>query len=256
MKLLKLIANLGYGSRRIVGQMIDAGVVTDADGRALSEKQVIGVPSINQRDATQSRKGEVRYQDVRVDQKPLDPAPGVVLLMNKPCGYTCSTRDPNLVVYDLLPPRFRLRDPIIAPIGRLDRQTSGLLLLTDDGALQHRITSPRTHLPKTYRAQLASPLRADAAEIFASGSMMLDGETEPLRAAQLEIVDAQDVRVTISEGRYHQVRRMFAALGNHVEALHRESIGGLNLGELPEGQFRILSADELRRVFDVGLSAT
>ncbi len=243
MKLLKLIANLGYGSRRVVGQMFDAGMITDGRGQALDEKQSVCMP-----DGTPA-KNDVHYQDIRIEGQPLDPAPGVVLLMNKPCGYTCSTRDPNQVVYDLLPARFRLRDPIIAPIGRLDRQTSGLLLLTDNGALQHRITSPRTHLPKSYRAQLASPLRADTADIFASGTMMLDGETEALRAANLAVIDAQTVRVIISEGRYHQVRRMFAAVGNHVESLHREAIGGLALGDLPEGQFRVLSAVELSRVF-------
>jgi 16S rRNA pseudouridine516 synthase len=152
-------------------------------------------------------------------------------------------------VYDLLPPRFRLRNPIIAPIGRLDRPTSGLLLLTDDGQLQHRITAPKTHLPKSYIAELAHPLRGDEAAAFASGTIMLDGEATPLRPADLSPISEKIARVVITEGRYHQVRRMFACVGNHVESLHREKIGQLDLGDLAEGAWRVLTADELGLVF-------
>ena len=161
----------------------------------------------------------------------------------------CSTRDPNQLVYDLLPPRFRLRNPIIAPVGRLDRPTSGLLLLTDDGQLQHRITAPKTHLPKSYIADLAQPLRGDEAAAFASGTLMLDGEATPLRPANLIRIDENKVRVVITEGRYHQVRRMFAALGNHVESLHREQIGQLSLGDLAVGAWRVLTTQELALLF-------
>jgi 16S rRNA pseudouridine516 synthase len=231
MKLLKYIGNLGYGSRREVQAMFDAGRICDATGMVLHGKSGC--------DPNQ----------LLIDGACIDPPPGVVLILHKPAGYTCSTRDPNQVVYDLLPARFRLRQPIIAPIGRLDRPTSGLLLLTDDGHLQHRITAPKTHLAKRYIAQLAQPLRGDEVAAFAAGTMMLDGEATPLRPASLVCINETTVRVVITEGRYHQVRRMFACLGNHVECLHREQIGGLNLGTLATGEWRVLEASELASVF-------
>ena len=227
MKLLKLIANLGYGTRREVAVMFANGRIRSVDGALLHEKSAC------------------EYPQIRVDGAALDPVRGSVLLMHKPCGYTCSTTDPKLVIYDLLPERFRLRSPIMASVGRLDRQTSGLLLLTDDGQLLHKITSPKTHLPKSYIAELAQPIEGHEAEIFASGTLMLEGEATPLRPAELHIISANCARITITEGRYHQVRRMFAAAGNHVDTLHRERVGGLELGALESGQWRVLSASEL-----------
>jgi 16S rRNA pseudouridine516 synthase len=224
-KLLKYIANLGYGSRREVQAMLDAGRIRGAQGQMLSAKD------------------QPAHAEIFIDGAPMDPPPGTVLMLHKPCGYTCSTRDPNHVVYDLLPPRFALRSPIIAPIGRLDRQTSGLLLLSDDGDLQHRITSPRSQLPKKYLAQLDSPPALDTAEIFASGTLMLDGESTPLQPAKLRMLGALSAEIIITEGRYHQVRRMFAALGCHVLSLHRSAIGTLELGDLAEGAWRVLDLD-------------
>lgn len=233
MKLLRAIANLGYGSRRQVQQMFRDGRITDAAGEVLYADDV--------RDLA----------DVRVDGEPLDPPPGLVLMLHKPVGYTCSTKDAGRLVYDLLPPRFRLRDPVVSSVGRLDRDTSGLLLMTDDGALLHRIISPKHHVPKVYEATLARDLRGDEAALFASGTLMLDSETTPLAPATLEIVDARHARLTITEGRYHQVRRMFAAVGNHVQALHRSRIGALSLGALPAGQWRRLDADDVDAIFGV-----
>ena len=226
MKLVRLIANLGYGSRKQVAQMFRQGLVTDAAGEVLYADD------------------RVDHADVRIEGEPLDPAPGMLLMLHKPVGYTCSTRDPGRIVYDLLPPRFRLRKPLLSTVGRLDRDTSGLLLMTDDGALLHRITSPRTAVPKTYEAELAEPLRGDEAALFASGTLMLDSETTPLQPALLEPTGERSARLTITEGRYHQVRRMFAAAGNHVEALHRSRVGALGLGDLPEGEWRLLDEAE------------
>ena len=125
-------------------------------------------------------------------------------------------------------------------MGRLDRDTSGLLLFTDDGALLHRISSPKSKLSKVYEATLASDLRGDELELFASGTLMLESEQTPLLPAELEVIDARHARLTLHEGRYHQVRRMFAAVGNHVAALHRSRVGGLDLGDLPAGEWRRL----------------
>jgi 16S rRNA pseudouridine516 synthase len=227
MKLVKYLSNLGYGSRREVERMVRERRVTHADGAPLAEGDVFD------------------HDDVLIDGARLDPAPGVVIMMHKPIGYVCSTTDTNPVVYDLLPTRFRKRSPIIAPVGRLDLDTSGLLLLTDDGALNHRVTTPRTHLPRIYEATLSSDLRGDEPALFASGTLMLKGEAEPLKPAGLEILDARHAHISITEGRYHQVRRMFAAAGNHVEALHRRAIGRLELGDLGAGKWRLLTVEEL-----------
>jgi 16S rRNA pseudouridine516 synthase len=231
MKLLKHLANLGYGSRKEVALMLKNGWVTDAAGNTLDEGS------------------RVAHQDVRVDDEPLDPAPGMLLMLHKPVGYTCSTKDTGRLVYDLLPERFRLRNPVLSSVGRLDRDTSGLLLMTDDGALLHRITSPKSHLPKVYVAALASDLRGDEGAAFASGTLMLEGEKEALAPATLEVLSPREARVTTIEGRYHQVRRMFVALGNHVEALRRERIGGLELGPLAPGQWRLLGEEDRAALF-------
>src|SRR5690606_31583867 len=163
-------------------------------------------------------------------------------------GYTCSTRDPGRIVYDLLPPRFRLRSPLLSTVGRLDRDTSGLLLLTDDGGLLHRIVSPKSKLAKVYEATLAEDLRGNEVELFASGTLMLEGEKTPLAPAMLEVLEPRRARLVLTEGRYHQARRMFAATGNHVVALHRSQMGGLDLGGLPEGQWRALDEGDLDRL--------
>ncbi|GAB3380451.1 pseudouridine synthase [Lysobacter fragariae] len=231
MKLVKLIANLGYGSRKDVTAMFRAGRITDANDEVLYADD------------------QVAFDTIRVDGEPLDPPAGLLVMLHKPIGYTCSTKDPGRIVYDLLPPRFRLRSPLLSPVGRLDRDTSGLLLMTDDGALLHRIVSPKSHLAKVYEATLAHDVRGDEAEIFASGTLLLESEKTPLAPARLEMLEPRRARLTLTEGRYHQVRRMFAAVGNHVDALHRSRIGGLGLGDLPAGQWRALHVPEVTQLF-------
>lgn len=235
MKLLRLIANLGYGSRKQVTALFREGRITDADGEVLYADDELGV--------------HATHDTVRVDGEPLDPAPGLLLMLHKPAGYTCSTRDQGRLIYDLLPPRFRLRDPVLSTVGRLDRETSGLLLMTDDGALLHRIISPKAEIPKVYEATLARPLRGDEAALFASGTLMLESEQKPLLPAELETLDPQRARLTLHEGRYHQVRRMFAAVDNHVETLHRVSVGGLSLDGLEAGRWRALDDADQARLF-------
>ena len=231
MKLVKVLANLGHGSRKQVALMFREGRVTDAAGEVLYADD------------------QPAWEDVRVDGEPLDPPPGLLLMLHKPAGYTCSTKDRGRLVYDLLPPRFALRSPALSTVGRLDRDTSGLLLLTDDGQLLHRIISPKSKIAKVYEATLAEPLRGDEAALFASGTLLLDSEATPLLPAGLEALSPTRARLTLHEGRYHQARRMFAAVGNHVSALHRAQVGGLSLGDLPEGQWRILDASDRDRLF-------
>ncbi|SDL02219.1 ribosomal small subunit pseudouridine synthase A [Modicisalibacter muralis] len=169
------------------------------------------------------------------------------LMMHKPLGVEC-TRRPGLypTVLELidLPKVERLH-----PVGRLDVDTSGLVLLTDDGQWTHRVTSPKAKCAKVYVAALAEALEGDAAEraieAFAKG-IQLDGEDAPTRPAELTLVSAHEARLSLTEGKYHQVRRMFAAIGNHVESLHRESIGPLKLDpDLEPGECRMLRDAEV-----------
>jgi len=231
MKLVRLLANLGYGSRKQVQFLLREGYVTRADGSELGPDDIAA------------------HHDIRVDGEPLDPAQGMVLMLHKPLGVTCSTKDTGRLVHDLLPPRFRLRNPQLSTVGRLDRDTTGLLLLTDDGALLHRITSPKSKLAKVYEATLAQPVRGDEAARFASGDLLLENESTPLAPAELEVLAPDRARLFLHEGRYHQARRMFAAVGNHVETLHRSAIGGLTLGALAPGEWRMLDPRDLARLF-------
>jgi 16S rRNA pseudouridine516 synthase len=238
-RLDRLLANLGYGSRRDVQALIASGKVV-LDGKVLKDAGTkVAV------DATLPERMTIR--GVAVDP----PAP-LVLLMHKPLGVTCSHKEDGQKIYDLLPRRWQIRDPALSTVGRLDKDTSGLILITDDGDFLHRVISPKRHVPKTYLATLDRPLKGSEGAVFAAGTLMLEGEEKPLLPAQLDVVDDKTARLTITEGRYHQVRRMFAAVGNHVVTLHRERIGGLTLpADLDPGQYRILPANEAETVFNV-----
>lgn len=231
MRLVRLIANLGYGSRREVQALFREGRITDATGEVLYADD------------------QTTHENIRIDGAPLDPPGGLTLMLHKPVGYTCSTKDRGALVYELLPSRFQHRAPLLSTVGRLDRDTSGLLLMTDDGVLLHRIVSPKSALAKVYLADLAQDLRGDEAAAFASGALMLDSETTPLAPVAMETLTPRRARLVLTEGRYHQVRRMFGAMGNRVTALHRERIGGLSLGDLPSGQWRALCAADLETLF-------
>jgi 16S rRNA pseudouridine516 synthase len=231
MKLVRLLANLGYGSRKQVAQLFREGAVTDAAGDVLYADD------------------KVDHADVRFEGEPLDPPQGMVLMLHKPTGYTCSRKDVGRLVYDLLPPRFGVRNPVLSTVGRLDRDTSGLLLFTDDGQMLHKIISPKSALAKVYEATLAEDLKGNEGELFAAGTLMLDGETDPLEPATLEVLGPRHVRLSLTEGRYHQVRRMFAAVGNHVETLERVALGGLTLGGLEAGKWRLLADADIAQLF-------
>lgn len=234
----RLLSSMGYGSRAEMARLARAGGL-ELDGEEIADvsRRIPVTPDLPGR--------------MTVDGEPLDPVPGLVVLLNKPLGMTCSRKEDGALVYDLLPDRWRAREPAISTIGRLDKQTTGLLLLTDDGDLLHRVISPRRHVAKVYRATLARPLAGTEGELFASGQLMLEGEDKPLAPARLEALSPTEARLTVTEGRYHQVRRMFAAVGNHVEALHRERLGGLTLpADMAPGQWRLMAAEEIARIFE------
>ena len=186
-------------------------------------------------------------QVVAFDGNVLDQITGPrYFMLNKPQGYVCSTDDPDhpTVLYFLEEPvAYKLH-----AAGRLDIDTTGLVLMTDDGQWSHRITSPRHHCEKTYLVTLENPVDESTAEQFAKG-VQLHNEKDLTKPAVLEVVTPTEVRLTISEGRYHQVKRMFAAVGNHVVGLHRERIGDIALdASLAPGEYRPLTAEEIASV--------
>lgn len=225
-RLDQLLASLGYCSRRGARDFLRAGGVT-----------VNGQPA---RDPG----AKVAPTEVRVDGAPLDHPGGLLLLLHKPIGLVCSREareGPS--VYGLLPERWRRRNSPVTSIGRLDKDTSGLLLLTDQSALVHRLTSPRRKVPKLYRATVNRDLAPELIPLFASGTLVLAGEKDPCAHAKLKIISPREAELTLTEGRYHQVRRMFASQGCEVVALQRARFGDLELGELPAGQWRELPLD-------------
>ncbi len=219
----QLLANLGYCSRREARAWVAEGRVTVA-GAAVDDFGVKANPA-----------------DVRVDGEPVDHPEGLLLLLHKPVGLVCSHDErEGANVYSLLPPRWRRRNPPITSVGRLDKDTSGLLLLTDQSELVHRLTSPKRKVPKIYRATLASDLPAGTGELFAAGTLVLKDEKDPCAPAELRVLGPREVELTLTEGRYHQVRRMFASQGCEVLTLHRARFGHLELGDLSAGQWREL----------------
>lgn len=237
MRLDRLLGSLGYGSRRDIAELARLGAITLDDRDITDASTRIAVTAD-------------LPERMTVDGEPVDPPQGLVLMLNKPLGMTCSHKEHGPLVYDVLPHRWRRRDPAISTVGRLDKETSGLLLMTDDGDLLHRIISPKRHVAKVYRATLARPLNGTEGALFASGQLMLEGDDKPLKPALLEVLGPQEARLSVTEGRYHMVRRMFAAAGNHVEGLHRERLGGLSIpDDLEPGQWRLLDAAGVDAIF-------
>jgi len=187
-------------------------------------------------------------EDLLIDNQPPEFPHGVCVAFNKPPGLTCS-HDPREapLIYEILPPRWPKRNPPVTSIGRLDKQTCGLLILTDDGKLVQKLTSPRHDVPKLYRFSCDVAVPAHAAELFAAGELLLEGEKNPLKPAKFEQQHDRGGLLQLREGRYHQVRRMLAHLGCEVLELERLSIGGLRLADLDlqQGQWRSLQAEQL-----------
>ena len=187
---------------------------------------------------------KVRASDVTWNGEPLD-APRLYIMLHKPEGLTCSHDDKGDLVYDLLPPRYMGRNPKPACVGRLDKDTTGLILITDDGQALHRWTSPKHKVPKTYLVHLEHPVTSESLEILRTGGLMLEGDDRPLLPSEVEILGQNLIKLTLYEGRYHQIKRTFFALDNNVGALHRSHFGPLNLDGLAEGQYRDLTPAEL-----------
>ena len=231
----KILASLGAGSRKEVGQQIRAGRVT--------------VNGVICRDPVS--KVDAQQDDVCVMGISLRTRKERYFMLNKPAGVISATEDAaQKTVLELFPASERAG---LAPVGRLDKDTVGLLLVTDDGALNHALTAPRRHVDKRYRALVSGTLAENAPEQFAAGIVLRDG-TE-CRPAELCILKQRadgltEVEVVLHEGKYHQVKRMIAALGGHVEQLERLSMGPIALdADLERGAYRALTETEIEALF-------
>ncbi|HWP20483.1 MAG TPA: 16S rRNA pseudouridine(516) synthase [Burkholderiaceae bacterium] len=223
MRLAQVLFSQGFGTRRQCEALILAGEVR-LGGKVCEDP--------DQEVDPQGLRFEVEGVEWPYHERAL-------VMLHKPAGYECSRRPsawPS--VYALLPAPLRRRN--VQAIGRLDQDTTGLLLLTDDGALIHKLTSPKHHVPKVYEARTARPVTPAQVRALLEGVVLRDDPT-PVRAAACEAVDEHGLRLTLTEGKYHQVKRMIAAVGNHVEALHRSRFGALGLpDDLAPGQWRWL----------------
>ena len=215
------LSNLGYCTRKDTKKFLKQNEVL------LNGKRVF-IPSL-----------KVKHEDILVNNEPLDPI-SITILMNKPQGTICSHNDAGALIYTLLPKRWQHRNPKISTVGRLDIDTTGAIILTDNGELNHKLTSPKSNISKIYEVTLAQALRGDEKEVLKSGKLMLNGEDKPLLPAKLKIIDQTKVHLEIVEGKYHQVKRMFAALGNRVIKLHRISFADFYVDDLNYGEYKFI----------------
>ena len=237
MRLSELLYSQGFGTRRLCAGLIENGLVT-VRGEVLSE------PATEIDVSTWPVAYTVQGQSWEYQQR-------AYVMLNKPAGYECSHRPgawPS--VYTLLPAPLRQRPTPgkvqgVQAVGRLDQDTTGMLLLSDDGAFIHRMNSPRHHVPKVYEVTTKHPLDERQITRLKSG-VVLDDDPKPVAAADAQALGEHHLQLTLTEGKYHQVKRMVAAVGNRVEALHRSRIGGLALpADLAPGEWRWLCQDEL-----------
>ncbi|HNU09797.1 MAG TPA: pseudouridine synthase [Rubrivivax sp.] len=230
MRLAQILFSQGFGTRRECAALIAAGRVRVA-------AQVIEDPAIEL--DPDGLVFEVEGQSWPYHER-------AVVMLHKPAGYECSQRPRHHPsVMSLLPAPLRTRG--VQPVGRLDADTTGLLLLTDDGALLHRLTSPRHRTPKVYEVSTRHPVTAQQLERLRQG-VVLDDDPAPVRAVEVQARGPRALRLVLTEGRYHQVKRMLAAVGNRVEALHRSAFASIRLPpELSPGQWRWVDPGEFER---------
>ena len=224
-RLDKTLANAGAGTRSAVKALLKAGRV-----------QVNGLV---EKDG--SRHIDPAKDTLALDGEPIGRPARQVWMLNKPAGCVTATEDPGPTVMDYLPPSLRAS---LRPVGRLDKDTEGLLLFTDDGDLLHRRISPKKQVPKVYFARHEGDTTADDVAAFAAGLVLKDGTV--CLSAKLEPLGHGESLVTVCEGKYHQVRRMLASRGHFVTYLERRSEGPLSLGDLPRGQARALTENEIQ----------
>jgi 16S rRNA pseudouridine516 synthase len=216
----RILANLGYASRTEAKVLIGRHRVR-VDGRVVTRGEETADPMA-----------------VTLDGEFLDRPLGILSMLHKPLGYVCSHDErEGPRVFDLVPERWLRRNPQVISAGRLDKDSTGLIVITDDYPLVHRLTSPKRHVSKVYEVVVDGEITADTVERFAGGQLVMAEDPLPCRPAAVVVSAPNRASVTLTEGRNRQLRRMFAACGLHVEQLHRTAFGSLRLGDLPEGQW-------------------
>jgi len=229
-RLDKQLSNLGYGARKDVRSWIrDRRIAVDGEPATSPSQKVLP-------------------DQVRFEGDELDHPCGLTLIYHKPLGAVCSRKEDGRLIYTDFPERWIDRKPPLSSVGRLDKETSGLLIVTDDGQLNHYLTSPKQCISKTYAVKLDRPLTGNEVELFGSGKLMLAEEEKPCLPAELSVIHPTGASLILHEGRYHQVRRMFAAVGNHVTELKRTYIGALSLQDtgLGDGDYKTVTVAELK----------
>ena len=220
--------------------LCDSGVGTRSQVKAILKAGRVAVDGKPEKD--NSRKIDPQTQTVTLDGAVLGGYRRIVLMLNKPEGYVTATEDKNdKTVMELLPVEYKNLE--LKPVGRLDKQTEGLLLFTNDGDLLHRLISPKKEVPKVYYARHEGTATEEDVAAFAAGLTLRDGSL--CLPAKLEPLGAGESLITVCEGKYHQVRRMMASRGMHVSYLERKQESGLVLGDLPRGAVRELTEEEI-----------
>lgn len=224
-RLDQLLSSLGYCSRRSAKEFIQSATVMVGDELATRGDQRVD-PAV-----------------VTVDGEALEMVDGLTVLYYKPLDCVCTrAEDEATTIYELLPPNWSRRHPPLTSVGRLDKDTTGALIITDQGPLVQKLTSPKSNVEKVYEVTVDRDLDPELVNVFASGTLMLRSEDTPCLPARLEIKSPREATLTLTEGRYHQVRRMFASQGWEVLGLHRSRFGKLALEGLNPGEWRVLDA--------------
>jgi 16S rRNA pseudouridine516 synthase len=220
-RLDKILSNLGYCSRKQSLHFLKDYEVT-CDGKLLSD------PS-----------ERVDAKKILIDNEPLDHPGGIFILLNKPVGYVCShDMSDGRLIYELLPEQWMCRNPVPETVGRLDKDTTGVILITDNTKLVHVLTTPKRAIGKTYEVTVDKPLSVDLIDQFSSGTLLIEKEVKPLLPAALTIIDETHAEVVLHEGRYHQVKRMFSHFGYTVTALNRSKFGEYKAEGIEEGSWK------------------
>jgi len=242
MQLQDILYSQGFGTRRVCAGLIQQGLV-----QVYKENDPPALIPIGQA-AMEIEATNLRFRVQGVDWRYADKA---YILLHKPTATECSQKPSTYPsIYSLLPAPLRQRPQKgavqgVQAVGTLDQDTTGMLLLTDDGQFIHRMSSPRHHVPKVYEVTVKHPLDDKQVQRLLAG-VVLDDDNKPVRAAACEAVSEHHLRLTLTEGKYHQVKRMLAAVGNRVEGLHRSQIGALRLpDDLLPGQWRWLETSDL-----------
>jgi 16S rRNA pseudouridine516 synthase len=235
-RLDKLLSNLGYGSRK------EAAILV-RQGRVMLKAVVL------KRHDDAIALSDVRAGLITLDGEVLDAPSPFTLMLNKPAGFICSHDEKGRLVYDLLPERWQARNPQLSCAGRLDKESTGQVIITDDGELLHRIIHPKSHAVKYYNVTLDKPLWGVEAQLFSSGEFLMAGDTKPLKPAVWLATSEREGTIQLQEGRFHQIRRMFETIGNNVLSLHRFQTGGLPLGDIKEGEYCILTETDIASIF-------